>query len=53
MRTFLLLVVAVAALGSVKGHMRWYEPIGRASLWRYPEYSHLNPEVRANDDEFW
>jgi hypothetical protein len=48
------LVLLAVACTLAQGHMRFWEPPGRASLWRFPEeYSQYNPEVKANDDEFW
>lgn len=34
-------------------HMRMLDPPGRTSLWRFPEYEHLNPEVIDTDDQMW
>lgn len=53
MNQALLLLVQLVLGASVQAHMRFADPVGRASLWRHPEYAHLNPEARGNDDEFW
>lgn len=49
----IVLITLIAVFAVTNGHIRLLDPPSRVSLWRFPEFSYLNPEVKANDDEMW
>lgn len=50
LRQFIFLATVVAMASA---HMRFLDPPGRPSLWRFEEYNYLNPVIVGNDDEMW
>lgn len=49
--TYLLFSNTSTVVVSINGHGRLIAPAGRASLWRNPEFKHLNPTPDYNDNE--
>jgi len=47
----LALLVLLAIVLSVNGHGRFMKPVGRSSIWRVPEFSHLSPPRNEMDNE--
>ncbi|ODM99330.1 hypothetical protein Ocin01_07356 [Orchesella cincta] len=48
-----LLSIMLWSVTEVHSHGRLLDPPMRASVWRFPEFEHLNPPVNYDDDAFW
>jgi len=43
----------VALIVQVNSHGRMMNPAARSSVWRVPQFAHLNPPTNWNDNEIW
>lgn len=50
LRNFLVFLVVC---GAALGHVRLRHPAGRSSIWRDPQFAHLNPLVNERDDSYY
>ncbi|KAG4072959.1 hypothetical protein HA402_006639 [Bradysia odoriphaga] len=50
LRNFLVFLIVC---GSALGHVRLRHPAGRSSIWRDPQFAHLNPLVNERDDSYY
>lgn len=44
-------LIVITICGIALGHVRLRNPAGRSSIWRDPQFAHLNPLVNEKDDD--
>jgi len=47
------LVLLASAIACVSGHGRLLVPPSRSSIWKHPEFFHLDPPINYNDNELF
>ncbi|CAG7710002.1 unnamed protein product [Allacma fusca] len=48
-----IIFLCLLAVPSIYGHGRLMDPPNRSSIWRFQEFSHLNPPENYNDNELF
>ena len=50
---FVGIVVGLQLVKNAEGHGKLMNPPSRSSIWRFPEFAHLNPVPNYSDNELF